>query len=763
MDKLNLWMGKLGFRSKLQCESFLYSKNVKSGTKCALSVIACISAAIIMALLVATALGYNPFQLLSDLFTKGTINHSQLIWNVVILGIAGLSFSFAFKAGIFNIGIPGQLLAAGLMVLVITTAIDKAGVKFPVGLGPIFTILIAVFFGALVATIISLLRIYLNVNDVVSSILINWIVFFVARLVIYNYYNPNPNSIFSQSSAIPEQFRLVIPGIGGWVPSLIIFGLLVGIIFFVSKYTVFGHKVMAVGFNPDASGYAGYNVKAVKISTMAISGALAGILAAVLYTAGQTPAIPISKDYNVVPAEGFNGIAIGLIAMNNPIAIIPVAFIIGLFNSSAPFLEVPTSFSQLIMGLIILGATMFVIILNYKPWIWLKKQIYGRVYVEKYQNYINDMDVLISKYYLLLAEEKDKENIAKLKIEFNEQKEKIKNNFAKQLLVLKATQVFFPNIEASNTINTENNKLKQQYLRYENKQNKKVAKAKDNVTKQLNKINKLFNNKLNAKYNLAIIKHYLNQKQILSEKELINFLVFIDLTKNQKFSLFKQLIENGKDLIASDADVQSKVDSLIKTNNEKIDELQAKGIIELLNKKITNKDEFDKLVRHNFLGMSKLEQITLSKMYWKYYSNEAATYNLQTVSKFNELVKNATYSLLSDEELNLIFEKFQIKLKQAVDRVEIAKLKVTTSIDDAYAKNRRSQQQLDDWGTNNIKLFNKFYWWKAKSFGKLDDRYKKFIEQANKINLDEKEKNLLITWIDNSYKEAQELYKKGEQ
>ena len=69
------------------------------------------------------------------------------------MGIGGLSFSFAYKAGVFNIGIPGQMMMSGLMVLIITTAINETGVSLPTGLGPVITIAVAMIFGAIVATI----------------------------------------------------------------------------------------------------------------------------------------------------------------------------------------------------------------------------------------------------------------------------------------------------------------------------------------------------------------------------------------------------------------------------------------------------------------------------------------------------------------------------------------------------------------------------------------------------------------------------------
>lgn len=751
-------MEKLKFWSRLQADSFVFSKNRKSATKNTLSIIACITAAIILSLLIATALGYNPFVLLSDLFTKGFIDHSKLIWGITTLGIAGLSFSFAFKAGIFNIGIPGQLLMGGLMALIITTAIDKTGVKLPPGLGPIITLLIAVFFASLVAGIISLLKIYLNVNDVVSSILLNWIIFFITRLVIYKFYNPNPTSIFSQSIDFPEQFRMIIPELGGWVPSLIIFASLVVVISIISKYTIFGHKVMSVGFNPDASLYNGYNVKTIRISTMVISGALAGVLAAVLYTAGQTPAIPISKDYDTLPSVGFNGIAIGLIAMNNPIAIVPVAFIIGLFNASAAYLQVPPSFSELIIGLVILGATTFVVILNFKPWIWIKQQFYGSRFHEEYQDYENKLDVLISKYRLLLSETKDEQTIKDLYDEFIEEKKLIKNNFSKHILILKATQIFFPNIEANNVIQSKNNKLKQQYLRFENKGNKKVAKKKQEIDNNINKIVRSID-AINSKYNRLSFKILFENRKYLNENKLMGLLTILEKFKNQKHSLFKTIIDENYTVIKTDTKLKMKIDELVERNNLKANKLHTKAALELIDKKVSSKQELNIILRSEFYYLSWVEKVLLKNMYSKYVRNfEYISDN----KHLRDQMLNHIIPLVSVSELDKIQSWYKINLEKCVTNLTSRYICVEDTIQKAMVQNDKSLLQLEKWSKDNENRVTKFYMTKSKLTGDLNKNYQRLLTKANKIDLNKKEKDLLISWLTNSYKEAQNNQSRGE-
>ena len=579
-------MNNLKLKSRLAIDSFLYSKQRKSASKNIICVVISITLAIILALIVATIIGYNPFTLVEQLFKNGFIDYQSLIVNIVVLGVGALAFSFAFKAGVFNLGMSGQMLGAGITILVISIALQD--VNFPNGTGQIFMLFIAIISGGFVACIIGLLKIYLNVNEVISAILINWIIFFSARLIIDNFYSAE-NTLLTQSYEIPEQFRFIAPGIGGWLPALIIFVVLVVGILVVTKFTVFGHKVQAVGFSKAASKYAGYNVNLIHILTITISGALAGIMGYILYSSGNTPSIPMSTSANILPEQGMNGIAIGLIAMNNPIAIVPVAFLMGLFTTSAPYLETPVAFNNLIIGLVILASAMFVILLHYKPWIYIKKKMYG-LYAENYYNsYENELETLISKYrfiankkinnyyisrllspgedqlfkkytniinnksstpeekqyakrmlnYLLSSIEKDcKKNLYKNKSLYElykiEKAEYI-GQYKKHILILKATQIFFPEVEAQNVINVKNHVCDVQYIKAKSKKQEKIAiletkinQNNKNAQKYSEKIQKLNisiekdtqqNQKWKSQNYSRIVKYYMWKAKLHGDKE----------------------------------------------------------------------------------------------------------------------------------------------------------------------------------------------------------------------------------------------------
>lgn len=740
-------MNKFKFKYQLYKDSFIFTKERKSITRNVISIAICIILSIVIALIVATALGNNPFTILSDLFTKGFLDYKTLIWNIAILGIGGLSFSFAFKAGVFNIGIPGQMLGSGLMVLVISKAISDTGVVLPSGLGPIISILVAVFFGVLISTIVSLLKVFLNVNDVVSSILLNWIIFFIVRLVVFKFYNPDPNSLFSQSIDIPAQFQLVIPGLGGWLPTIIIFLVLVVLVFVIFKYTVFGHKISAVGLNPYASMYSGYNVKLIKILTMAISGGIAGLMAVVLYTTSNTPAIPLTYDYDALPNEGFNAIAIGLIALNNPIAIIPIAFIMGLIISSSPFLSISPSFSQVIMGLIVLGSAMFTILIKYKPWIYIKKHFYGSESIPVYNNYENEMEMLISRYKLKLSEIENKEEQKTLLESYLNDKKTIKSLYLKQLFILRSKLVFNISNELSLQLKSKNQAIDFEFLKYDNsltkKKNKLLLKVNNNFNSLVLRHKKLF-----TKYNL-LIDFKLKQYKKLEYNSLLNLIIFLYGASKQKYELFKKQADASIKLLANFENVKSNFQEFIKDLNLKFKRNQINFYSKLIGLQIRKKSEFDRLVRTQLVYLSWYEKQLLYKAYFNYLktSNQNHDEKITRTDLITNLDDCEKLTYLSDKTIAKITTDFNLYYKKLIAKTNssINKLQKWTGLMDK--KIVLAKKQITVRKSNYEKLLKKYFSFKNKATGSLDYKYKNLQKVLNKKDLLPTDKQELQTWL----------------
>ncbi|NLC31732.1 MAG: ABC transporter permease, partial [Clostridiales bacterium] len=180
--------------------------------------------------------------------------------------------------------------------------------------------------------IVGIFRAYLNVNEVITSIMLNYIGLYGVNFIIKNSYlfDPLKNQTvnIAPAAVIPqaglEKIFYVLKGrfidsssVNAGIIIAIGFALL---IYVVMQRTTFGYEIKASGFNRDASLYAGISVKKSIIASMAIAGALSGVAGALMYLA------PINGMHihvvEVLAGQGFNGIAVALLGMSNPIGII---------------------------------------------------------------------------------------------------------------------------------------------------------------------------------------------------------------------------------------------------------------------------------------------------------------------------------------------------------------------------------------------------------------------------------------------------------
>lgn len=397
-------------RMNLFTDSFVHGKKRKTTTRTIVVTLVSIFSALIVALLFAAALGYDPFEVLAKLFYIGFSDTTALFSNIGVFCFAGFAFAFASKAGLFNIGISGQMLGAGTFVVFLSQWIGPGVI--PQGAGQLVMLLVAMIVGGLIATIVGALDVYLRINSVVSSIIFNWVIYFVSFFLLANAIDPKlleaSGGIITNSNLIAAEFRLwdSVNGTGGIIPITILIVIFGAIIWVIFKFTVFGQKIKSVGLSMDGSKYAGYNVGLIRLSSFGISGMIAGVLAMILYTTTSIPAIGLNINVDTVPIEGFNGIAIALIGNNNPIAIIAISALFGLFQNSIPGIIIPQTYINVLLGILMLGSALVVVVYKFKPWLYLKSFKYDLDFYKSSKNFENRFDSLISKYKSISSFEK---------------------------------------------------------------------------------------------------------------------------------------------------------------------------------------------------------------------------------------------------------------------------------------------------------------------------------------------------------------------
>lgn len=269
--------------------------------------------------------------------------------------MTGLSVAFAFKTGLFNIGAAGQYTLGAF-----------GGLYFAIVLKmPWFVCLLAAAaFGAIWGAIPGIFKAFLNINEVITSIMFNWIGLYVVNDIVYGkgagaMYDAYNTKTYALSKVSPGS---VIPNMGlselfhqrSTTISIFLAILLAVIIYIILSKTTFGYELKACGFNKDAAKYAGINEKKNIILSMTIAGALAGFGAGLYYLSGCAEWKPLES--TDLPAMGFNGISVALLASSDPIGCIFSGLFISHITVGGSFLPnsiYPSEIADLISGIII--------------------------------------------------------------------------------------------------------------------------------------------------------------------------------------------------------------------------------------------------------------------------------------------------------------------------------------------------------------------------------------------------------------------------
>lgn len=443
LNILTVWFDKL-----------FYRKSQKTLRRKIISVTIFIVLGFLVSLLILMGVGVRPSSFFS-IFTKIFISRSNtqsFIYQISIFVVAALAFSFSMNVGIFNIGISGQMMAgASTAILLISVFPDEW--KSISGGGQIVTLLFSMISAMFVSVLTGILKIYCKVNEVVTAILLNWIILFIVAYLIQNYdFNvyQSINGGYLQSNKVPDGFAFYQSGTGmkpsfftgsGWVWSIAVAIVAVVIVWFLMKFTVFGHKLKTTGIAPLASQYFGYNKNGLQLASFAISGALAGVLGVIVYT-GQPNYLNFNSLGNTsltsVPIEGFNGIAIGLISLNNPIAIVIVSVLLSFVYVGASPASLPSSSISLVTGILMYIIAIYAVLAYLKPWRWIYLLRYKKVNSNNYFDFENAMATNSEAYKFKVLSTKNQ--IVKSLID---DKVKIKNQKLKNVLVVLFLNPYF--------------------------------------------------------------------------------------------------------------------------------------------------------------------------------------------------------------------------------------------------------------------------------------------------------------------------------
>ena len=265
--------------------------------------------------------------------------------------LASLAFIIGFKAGLFNIGIAGQMLVSGFTATVIVGYSElNAFIAKPL------VAVVGIITGGLVGALIGWLKYRFNIHEVVASVMINYIISYGTGFFINSYY-ANMLTRSMQISSDASRLTLMNMQIAGMkcnIPLGMILALAAAfIVKFIFDKTVFGFELKAVGNNSTCAKYTGINVGSRFIFSMAFSGMLAGLAGVVYYLGTYNTIIP-----KTLPGMGYDAIAVAMLGNASPIGAIFAATLISIFQCGSNYMSsavgVAKEISDLITGILLM-------------------------------------------------------------------------------------------------------------------------------------------------------------------------------------------------------------------------------------------------------------------------------------------------------------------------------------------------------------------------------------------------------------------------
>lgn len=271
--------------------------------------------------------------------------------------LVALGICISFRGGVINIGGEGQMILGALAA----TWLGLTFTSWPGWLLVPLALVVGFLGGAIWGGIPGVLKAYFNVNEILSTVMMNAI-----AVQLMNYLLRGPMIDPSQAqlaSKIPQTARLIEAfQLARLAPTRLHSGALIAVILAVLVYillwrTIHGYRIRAVGQNPDASRYAGINVKRYIVLSLLLGGAFAGLAGAIQVYGVNYRMITDGSSSGFTGNAGFNGIVVALFGQLHPILSIPASVLFGALlvgaNSMQRVAQIPSSFVTALNGLVV--------------------------------------------------------------------------------------------------------------------------------------------------------------------------------------------------------------------------------------------------------------------------------------------------------------------------------------------------------------------------------------------------------------------------
>jgi len=257
-------------------------------------------------------------------FSDGARGIGQVLYYTTTLILVGLSVGFSFQTGLFNIGVIGQFTMGAYIAIIIGGKLEM-----PASIHWVVAILGAAFVGMIWAAVPGILKAYFRVSEIISTIMMNYVALYWVNQLVYDthYEKSTVMSAYVNKTALMPKigFDVIFPGSS--VNSGLLIAIAMAFLIYILLYkTTFGYTLRCVGFNRDASRYAGIDETTNIITVMLIAGFIAGLSGGILYLSAITKNYKISELFIIEPGYG---IPVALLGISHPLGIILSSLFIG--------------------------------------------------------------------------------------------------------------------------------------------------------------------------------------------------------------------------------------------------------------------------------------------------------------------------------------------------------------------------------------------------------------------------------------------------
>jgi simple sugar transport system permease protein len=291
---------------------------------------------------------------------------SETFTRAIPLMLTGLAAAVAFRARLFNIGAEGQLYVGALAAVAVGGLHGGTGFDLPPPLLFMLMLLAAALAGALLLLGPALLKARLGVDEVVTTLLLNFIVLLLVSLMLDGPMKDPTAMGWPQSVALMGELELSKLVEQTRVHSgLLIAAALAVAVWVLMKYTVLGFDIRAVGANARAAAFAGVPVTRTVVLVAMLSGALAG-LAGAIEVAGRTSYLTLDMS----PGYGYSGIVIAMLAGLHPLGVVAASvFVAGVLvgaDSMSRAIGVPTYIADVIVAVSLISVLVATLLTQYR-------------------------------------------------------------------------------------------------------------------------------------------------------------------------------------------------------------------------------------------------------------------------------------------------------------------------------------------------------------------------------------------------------------